>query len=98
MAGGNTGDFSVGITRFPVWAGMRPSTSLWLYSTDAPIEQVLVHWENRHLLSSFTRQLTGPDFHNYILNRIRSVVFRSYISRARDKKEDLCFIGRSYFW
>jgi hypothetical protein len=29
------------------------STSLWLYSTDAPIEQVLVHWENRHLLSSF---------------------------------------------
>jgi hypothetical protein len=38
-------------THFTVWARTAPSISLWLYSTDAPIEQVPVHWENRHLLS-----------------------------------------------
>jgi len=50
---------------------MWPCTKLWFYSTDAPIEQVLVHWENRHLLSSFGALLQGSGFPKYMLNRIR---------------------------
>jgi hypothetical protein len=39
-------------TGFAVWAGPFFFLSLWLYPTDAPIEQVPIHWENRRLLSS----------------------------------------------
>jgi uncharacterized membrane protein YtjA (UPF0391 family) len=57
------------------------STTLRLYSTDAPIEQVLVHWENRHLLSSFlTLRFTERQFSKYSLDRIRFLSPAHYIS------------------
>ena len=39
-------------TSFTVWATVPRCLSLKPYSTDAPIEQVLFHWEKWHLLPS----------------------------------------------
>jgi len=44
--------------------GTWSSNILWFYSTDAPIEQVPVHWENRYLLSSFAGDLKPIKFLN----------------------------------
>ena len=51
------------------------SPNLRPYSTDAPIEQVPVHWENRHLLSSFWAGFLLP-------SKFSNTVCSGYAARA----------------
>ena len=57
-------------TSFTVWETSIASINFESYSTDAPIEQVLFHWERRHLLpfskilSRFLQRLWDRNTHS----------------------------------
>jgi hypothetical protein len=78
-------------TRFTVWERKIQSIRFEFYSTDAPIEQVLFHWERRHLLPFSERillQLTAVENPKYTLNGISFKLGTFYLGSSNISEEE----------